>query len=120
MDAPRRKLRAFAGIQLPAGVHNQASVPRQGLVDQASFVRTVETEADIAQDQSKLAHDFGEAAVSPRTKRVIAEIQRQESTHKAHRNALVEAAAMYASQDVAVAPRNWHPLAKQPQGNPYA
>merc|ERR1719160_2351088 len=91
MDAPRHHMRAFAGIQLPPGVHTGVRV-RHGLADQASFLRTVENEADIAQDQSKLAHDFGEAAVSPRTNRVIAAIQRQENTiKKDKRNPLVDA-----------------------------
>merc|ERR1719321_1211157 len=110
MDAPRHRFRAFAGIQLPSGVHSGVRV-RQGLADQASFVRTIENEADVAQDQSKLAHDFGAAAVSPRTDKVIAAIQRQQSTQKVQRNPLVDAATMYANQDVAVAPKNWKPLA---------
>merc|ERR1719375_2713384 len=103
MDAPRRRLQmrgGFAGLQLPAGVRTGVRV-RRGLADQSSFVRTVEGEADAAQDQSKLAHDFGQAAVSPRTNRVIAAIQQKEATQKKeHHNALVEAASLYANQDI--------------------
>merc|ERR1719377_415040 len=61
MDAPKHRFRAFAGIQLPAGVHSHMAAPRRGLADQASFVRTIENEADLAQDKSKLSHDFGAA-----------------------------------------------------------
>merc|ERR1719265_875478 len=117
MDTPRHHLRAFAGIQMPAGAHGVVR-PRQGLADQSSFVRAVENEADVAQDQSKLNYDFGAAAVSPRTNRVIAEIHEQESVQKKERNPLVDAAAMYANENVAVAPKNWKPLAKS-AGNPY-
>merc|ERR1719265_614667 len=120
MDAPRHHFRAFAGIQLPAGVHAGVQV-REGLADQSSFARIVQNEAETAQDQSKLAHDFGASAESPRTTKVLAEIQETVGSQTAtvHRNPLVDAAAMYSTQDVAVAPRNWKPLAKQPQGNPY-
>merc|ERR1719191_1467499 len=67
MDAPRHHFRAFAGIQLPAGVHGGVRT-RAGLADQSSFVRVVQNEAD-------LAHDFGASAESPRTTKVLAEIQ---------------------------------------------
>merc|ERR1719191_1971234 len=113
MDAPRHHFRAFAGIQLPAGVHGNVRV-REGLADQSSFVRIVQNEADVAQDQSKLAYDFGASAESPRTSKVIAQIQEtighQATTQKVQSNPLVDAATMYATQDVATAPKNWKPL----------
>merc|ERR550514_315458 len=67
MDTPWRKParngKQFAGLQYAKDAKIQR--PRKGLVEQNSFVRTVENAATAAQDASKLQWDFGKAAEGP-------------------------------------------------------
>merc|ERR1719316_869422 len=64
MDTPWRKpvktSRKFAGLQYAKNAKIQR--PRSGLVEQNSFIRTVENAATAAEDASKLQWDFGVAA----------------------------------------------------------
>merc|ERR1719387_2639029 len=97
MDAPVQHSQAsqktvFAGLQVPAE-------RREGLVELPAFARTVENAAGIAEDDSKLAHDFGEAdPYSPKTATALNQ-QQTESSNQG--NPLVEAAAQYTQSDVA-------------------
>merc|ERR550514_2396613 len=98
MDAPLKSMpspqgNVFAGLQVP-------TPRREGLVELPEFARTVETAAGIAEDSSKLAHDFGDEAVAPQTK-AIAAFDQQQSVSAKPGNALVEAAAEYTQNDVA-------------------
>merc|ERR1719420_2578836 len=98
MDAPTKRIQApqssvFAGLQVP-------TPRREGLVELPEFARTVETAAGIAEDSSKLAHDFGDDAAAPVTKAFTALDQQQTSSAQPG-NALVQAAAEYTRHDVA-------------------
>merc|ERR1719160_1405304 len=118
MDAPAKRITTpqssvFAGLQVPAE-------RREGLVELPEFARTVETAAGIAEDNSKLAHDFGDEAAAPQTGTAL---NQQQTASTKPGNPLVEAAAQYTQNDVAeVIATSPHAFAQEPaktSGNSY-
>eukprot|EP00746_Dinoflagellata_sp_MGD_P013711 gnl/MRDRNA2_/MRDRNA2_129750_c0_seq1.p1 gnl/MRDRNA2_/MRDRNA2_129750_c0~~gnl/MRDRNA2_/MRDRNA2_129750_c0_seq1.p1 ORF type:complete len:176 (+),score=53.11 gnl/MRDRNA2_/MRDRNA2_129750_c0_seq1:74-601(+) len=98
MDAPTKRLAPRAGVF--AGLQADVVQPRrEGLVELPAFARTVENAAGIAEDNSKLQHDFGDAAVAPQA-RAITELNQQETVPAdKSSNPLVEEAAQYTQQN---------------------
>lgn len=108
MDAPVEQQssatsQAFAGVQVDGAA--MPVVPgqhREGLVQLPAFARTVETAAGIAEDSSKLSHDFGDAAAAPTMHTFTALNQASDEQSAPKGNPLLEAAAKYTQEDVAV------------------
>merc|ERR1719335_495588 len=118
MDAPMKqpelqasKSTVFAGLQVPVE-------RREGLVELPAFARTVENAAGIAEDNSKLAHDFGDDAHAPQT---VTALDQEPTASTKSGNPLVEAAAQYTQNDRAevIEPHSFARVAPQTSGNSY-